>query len=151
MGSEMCIRDRIYEVEFVKADMGSEGLIGLMAAGAKQSLGSTEASVDLRLRDWSRKEVDQTYGTTEFLQRGFSKRFTAKLLVDDSTGSETTPDEQWGMLAAIRGTPCLWDFSNDSTTMQRLWVFGFFREALFPTSGLWWLDGIELEMEGLVE
>jgi len=140
----------VYEVEFVKADMGAEGLVGLMAAGVKTTLGVTEADVDVRLRDWSRKEVDDTYGTAEYQQRGFSKRFTAKLWIEDGAAAASTPDEIWATLTALRGQPCLWDFS-DSGDIRRLQVFGHYREAVSTTTGLAHIDAVELDMEGLVE
>ena len=115
--------------------------IGTLTFGTQYELGDAEYGASLGIIDYSKKETDE-FGTTTFVQRDFSKRLTARLLLPNVQINRVQR-----VLADVRAQPAVW-VTTDVDELRPLTVFGFFRdfaiEVAYPTQSY-----CSLEIEGL--
>lgn len=116
---------------------------GMMLAGRTFTLGETKYGVQAGIRDYSRKNVDETTGFTSLEKRRFAKTLRASVRLNRELFAEV--HEQ---LEAMRATPIVW--VGDSTgDIQPLIVYGFYRDFYlvvgYPNHGLY-----NIEVEGMV-
>lgn len=115
--------------------------IGTLTFGTQYELGDAEYGASLGIIDYSKKETDE-FGTTVFVQRDFSKRLTARLLLPNAQINRVQR-----VLADVRAQPAVW-VTTDVDELRPLTVFGFFRdfaiEVAYPTQSY-----CSLEIEGL--
>lgn len=116
--------------------------VGQFVWGTQYELGDPEYGASVGIIDYSRKETDE-FGVTTFVQRAFSKRMTARLMLDTVQISRVQQ-----VLSRIRATPAVWVGVPDDSTYNPLTVYGFFRdfsiEVAYPTKSY-----CSLEIEGL--
>lgn len=115
--------------------------IGTLSFGTQYDLGEAEYGASLGIIDYSRKDTDE-FGVTTFVQRDFSKRLTARLMLQN-----TQINRVQRVLADLRAQPAVW-VTSDVDDLRPLTVFGFFRdfniEVAYPTQSY-----CSLEIEGL--
>ena len=115
--------------------------IGALVPGTYYDLGSTQYGATVGIRDYSVKTTD-TYGTTTFVQRAFSKRMDATVFVNS-----TTLNFNYKLLTDLRAVPAVW-IGSDSSALKPLIVFGYYRDfnvnIQYPTYSL-----CTLSIEGL--
>jgi hypothetical protein len=115
--------------------------IGNFIYGNIYELGKTQYGASAGIIDYSVKQTDE-FGNTTFLQRAYSKRLEANVLVDNQ---DLAYNQR--LLTSVRATPVVWIGSTDST-FSPLVVFGFYREfntdISYPTYSL-----CRLTVEGL--
>lgn len=118
--------------------------VGQVVAGVKSKLGATQYGLSTGILDYSKKETDETFGTTEFIVRAFSKRMSPTLYVDNSQLNRVQRT-----LYNLRAVPALWIASDDPQFEEAVIVYGFYRdfntEISFPTFSI-----CSLEIEGLI-
>lgn len=116
--------------------------IGQLVFGTQYELGSAEYGASIGIIDYSRKETDE-FGVTTFVERAFSKRMTARLMLETVQIARVQQ-----VLARIRAKPAVWVGVPDDATYTPLTVYGFFRdfsiEVSYPTQSY-----CSLEIEGL--
>ena len=114
---------------------------GICLAGTFYTLGDTQYGASVGIIDYSRKETD-AFGVTTFVRRAYSKRMTAKLMLDNVQMNKVQR-----VLADLRATPCAW-IGADDATYAPLQVYGFYKdfsiEVAYPTASY-----CSLEVEGL--
>lgn len=94
---------------------------GICAVGTFYDLGGTQYGATVGIIDYSKKETD-TFGVTTFVRRAFSKRMTAKMVLDNGQLNKIQR-----VLADLRATPCAW-IGTDATGFESLMVFGFYKD-----------------------
>lgn len=109
--------------------------------GTFYTLGDTQYGASVGIIDYSRKETD-AFGVTTFVRRAYSKRMSAKLMLDNVQMNKVQR-----VLADLRATPCAW-IGADDVTYAPLVVYGFYKdfsiEVAYPTASY-----CSLEVEGL--
>lgn len=116
---------------------------GALIVGRVYSLGGTEHGVQAGIRDYSRKEVDETTGVTSLQLGKFSKRMQARMCLESNAVNGVQ-----SLLTSLRATPCVW-IGDDSGAYDALVVFGFYRDfrldVAYPT-----LTYCSLDIEGML-
>lgn len=130
------------ECEYLKEEIQ----IGLMASGPAENLGATHVNVQDASDDYSRIVFDETYGTGNFLKRGYSRRLSVVLQIPEESGAFAHQ-----RLRAVRATPCFWDLNNGGTDDDGLLLHGIAQRPQRTISGMPGRDVIRLELKGLVE
>jgi hypothetical protein len=117
--------------------------IGQLTWGTQYELGDAEYGAAVGIIDYSRKDTDE-FGTTTFVERNFSKRMTARLMLDTAQIARVQQ-----VLARVRAKPSVWVGVPDDVLFRPLTVYGFFRDfsidIAYPTKSY-----CSLEIEGLV-
>ncbi|MEG3089495.1 hypothetical protein [Sphingomonas sp. PB4P5] len=93
--------------------------VGTILVGNLRALGLTEAAPTAGITDYSRKVIDD-FGQVTIVQRGWSKRMTARALIRTDA-----LDTVVGRIAAVRALPSLW---IGQTGIDSLTVYGFFKD-----------------------
>ena len=116
--------------------------IGQLSFGTFYELGDAEYGATAGIIDYSRKDTNE-FGETAFVKRAFSKRMTARLMLD-----AVQMNKVQRVLSDIRATPAVW-IGADGETYIPLVVFGFYRDftidVAYPTKSY-----CSLEIEGLI-
>lgn len=114
---------------------------GICLVGTFYTLGDTQYGASVGIIDYSRKETD-AFGVTTFVRRAYSKRMSAKLMLDNVQMNKVQR-----VLADLRATPCAW-IGSDDVTYAPLVVYGFYKdfsiEVAYPAASY-----CSLEVEGL--
>ena len=114
---------------------------GICLVGTFYPLGDTQYGASVGIIDYSRKETD-AFGVTTFVRRAYSKRMSAKLMLDNVQMNKVQR-----VLADLRATPCAW-IGVDDSTYAPLVVYGFYKDfsidVAYPT-----MSYCSLEVEGL--
>lgn len=117
--------------------------IGQLVFGSQYELGDAEHGATIGITDYSRKDTDE-FGVTTFVQRAFSKRLTARLMLDTVQINRVQQ-----VLARVRATPAVWVGVPDDSTFNPLTVYGYYRDfsidVAYPTKSY-----CSLEIEGLI-
>lgn len=128
----------------VETATGSQVGVGQVVAGVKSGLGFTQHGLSSGILDYSKKDTDETFGTTSFVIRAFSKRMSPTLFVD-----VTQLNRVQRTLYNLRAVPALWIASEDPLLEEAAVVYGFYRdfntEISYPTYSI-----CSLEIEGLI-
>ena len=115
--------------------------IGNCSFGTQYQIGDAEYGAGLGIIDYSKKETDE-FGTTTFVRRDFSKRLSARLMLENAQINRVSR-----LLSDLRATPAVWILADD-TQYQAGTVYGFFRdfnvEIAYPVQSF-----VSLEIEGL--
>lgn len=116
--------------------------VGVFTFGRLLSIGDTGLGATAGIIDYSRKETDE-FGQTLFVQRGYSKRLSAQVMVQN-----TQLNRVQRTLYDLRAVPSVWIGSTDASLSEPLVLFGFYRdfntEIAYPRQSL-----CSLELEGL--
>lgn len=117
--------------------------IGQLVFGTQYELGDAEYGASVGIIDYSRKDTDE-FGTTTFVERAFSKRMSARLMLDTVQISRVQQ-----VLARVRAKPSVWVGVPGDSTFNPLTVYGYYRDfsvdVAYPTKSY-----CSLEIEGLV-
>lgn len=117
---------------------------GQIVMGVKSHLGMVQYGMTAGIIDFSKKETDETFGTTTFLVRGFTKKLNTQLIIDSYNINRVQRT-----LYGLRATPALWLASDDPTLEEPSVVYGFYRdfstEISYPTFAI-----CNIEIEGLI-
>lgn len=117
--------------------------VGTVTFGRLITLGKTEFGATSRITDYSVKETDE-FGETTFVRRAYSKRLTARVLIDNAELNRTQR-----ALYNLRAQPALWFGSENPTMEEALIVFGYYRDfstdISYPSYSY-----CSLEIEGLI-
>lgn len=118
---------------------------GMMAPGRIYTIGQTQYSPRVGIRDYSRKTVDADTGFTVLTQGRFAKTLRAEVRLFSTTFAEVH-----STLESLRAVPCVWIGDSDGDgTIEPLTVYGFFRDFSLlidkPTGGIY-----TIEIEGMV-
>lgn len=128
----------------ISTAIGSPVAIGQVVAGVKSTLGKTQYGLSSGILDFSKKETNEIFGTTQFIVRAFSKRMSPTVLVDSVQLNRVQRT-----LYNLRAVPALWIASDDPWLEEVTVVYGFYRdfstEISFPTYSI-----CSLEIEGLI-
>lgn len=118
---------------------------GVMAPGRIYTIGQTQYSPRVGIKDYSRKVVDADTGFTTLTQGRFAKTLRADVRLFSSTFAEVH-----STLESLRATPCVWiaDSQGDGA-IEPLTVYGFYKDFYLvidkPTGGIY-----TIEIEGMV-
>lgn len=122
---------------------GAPVAIGNFVFGKIAELGKTNYGLSAGIIDYSTKETD-TFGTTTFVIREFSKRLSAELQLDNADLNRVQRT-----LYALRAKPAVWLATEDSRYEETSIVFGFYRD--FSVSIAYQShSSCSLEIEGLI-
>lgn len=122
-------------------------LLGVAALAREYALAETEWGVETRLLSFSRKQRDETFGTTTFLKRGSATLCSATCYYDPAV---IAGDVIQQVLANFDGQPLLLDFNNTGTDYDRLRIFGFYTNVRTLIHGLSW-ESLVMDVESLVQ
>lgn len=121
---------------------GGTVAIGQLSFGTFYELGDAEYGATAGITDYSRKDTDE-FGATTFVERAFSKRMTARLMLDAMQMNKVQR-----VLSDIRAKPAVW-IGAEGEAYQPLVVYGFYRDftidVAYPTKSY-----CSLEIEGLI-
>lgn len=112
---------------------------GTCVMGQTVDLGAATYGAKAGITDYSRKTVDE-FGDYTFIQRGFAKRATFKLVTPNSA-----VDALSRLLAVYRATPVVWIGTD---TFSSTWLFGWLRDWAVEFS-MMEQSYLALEIEGL--
>ena len=101
---------------------GGEISLGNLVFGTSKEIGGLEYGCTASITDYSVKETD-SFGVTKFVKRGFTKRLTGRLIIDN-----TQLNRIHRTLADLRATPCVWIGSDLPEFDESLVVFGFYKD-----------------------
>lgn len=122
-------------------------LLGVATLAREYALAETEWGVETRLLSFSRKQRDETFGTTTFLKRGSATLCSATCYYDPAV---IAGDVIQQVLANFDGQPLLLDFNNTGTDYDRLRIFGFYTNVRTLIHGLSW-ESLVMDVESLVQ
>ena len=118
---------------------GGTVLCGGIIMGVQSYLGATQYSPTIGIHDYSVKQTDD-YGTVTIVERAYSKKMTAEVLIESSSISDVQ-----SILASYRSTLLVWVGAEN---MPALIVYGFYKDfsilISYPTFAI-----MSLEIEGL--
>lgn len=128
----------------IEIDGGTEVKLGIASFGRVTEIGSTAYGATAGIIDYSRKETDE-FGVTTFVQRAFSKRLSASVMVPNVQLNRVQR-----LLYDLRAVPVVWLGNNDAPEFEEpMVVFGFYRD--FSTDVAYPLVSFcTLEIEGLI-
>ena len=106
-------------LEFVS---GTTIAVGSAVWGTLTELGKTQYGARSGIIDYSRKDTDE-FGTTTFVERAFSKRLTASVVVENFNLNKVQQ-----LLYSLRAKPCVWMGSDNPLYEEALIVYGFYRD-----------------------
>ena len=116
--------------------------VGHIAFGRTADLGNTSYGATAGITDYSTKTTD-AFGVTTFVRRAFSKRMTARVMLDNLQLNRVQR-----LLYDLRATPCIWIGADDGQYDEPLTVFGYYRDfstdITYPTASY-----CSLDIEGL--
>ena len=116
---------------------------GILDVGNFYDIGEVLNGASVGITDYSRKDTDE-FGVTSFVRRGFAKRLTSRMLVENAQLNKVV-----SILSNLRATPCTW-IGTASQGYEVLSVFGFYRdfsvEVAYPTTSF-----CSLEIEGTTQ
>lgn len=116
--------------------------VGFIVFGRVADIGLTSYGATAGITDYSTKNTD-TFGVTTFVRRAFSKRMTAKMMIDSLQINRVQR-----LLYDLRATPCVWIGTDSPEFDEPLTVFGYYRDfstdISYPTAAY-----CSLEIEGL--
>lgn len=116
---------------------------GAVSFGNLTTLGSTELGTTSGIIDYSTKTTNE-FGDTTFVKRAYSKRLTARVLIDNALLGNTQR-----VLYNLRATPALWIASSNPQLEDALVVFGYYKD--FSTDIAYRTNSYcSLEIEGLI-
>lgn len=92
---------------------------GMCVVGQQVDLGGTLSSPSVGINDYSQKSTDD-FGNATLVQRSFSKRLSAKLIVDNPE-----VDRIVTALSAVRAIPVLWIGDEHYSALL---IYGFYRD-----------------------
>jgi len=125
----------------VTVSSGSTARIGHLSVGTFYELGDAQYGATVGIIDFSRKDTS-ALGVTTLVQRAFSKRISARLMLDNNQINKVQR-----VLSDLRANACAWVIT-DGESLQALNVFGFYRdfavEVAYPTKSY-----CSLEIEGM--
>jgi hypothetical protein len=127
----------------IRAEAVGPVSIGTCTFGSINTIGSSEYGVSTGITDYSIKETNE-FGDTTFVRRAFSKRMSARVLVDNVSLNRIQR-----ALYDLRAVPALWFASDDPKFEEALVVFGYYKDfstdISYPTYSY-----CSLEIEGLI-
>lgn len=100
---------------------GSGVKIGEVSWGTVYSLGTSQYGLSVGNQDYSVKEVDD-YGNTYLLQRAFSRRMTASVLLENGSVNRVTK-----LLTDLRAVPCVYIGSEDTAHTPTI-IYGYYKD-----------------------
>jgi len=116
--------------------------LALAAFGKMHELGNVQYGASAGIVDYSVKSTDE-YGTTTLLQRNYSKRLSAKVILENRDINRVQR-----LLYSIRATPVVWIGVDDPTYEEAMILWGFYKdfttEISYPSFAL-----CSVEIEGL--
>jgi len=132
----------------INAISGSDAKCGMLCLGRGKHLGNTQYAPTIGIEDYSAKATND-FGETYLNQRAYSKKISADLWLD--SGQIDVVNKA---LAAVRSTPCVWQFNNPSlgdvaTDYESLIIYGFFADFSIVLEGAV-KSACSLEIEGLI-
>lgn len=143
--NDLAVTGDIISVRIETTTLGSgSGTLSVsnILAGPQTLLGTTEYGATAGIVDYSKKDFDE-FGQLVITERAFSKRLSAKVLVDNNDLNTVQR-----LLYSVRAKPCLWVGSDDSRFDEALTVYGFYRDfstdIAYPDTSI-----CNLEIEGL--
>ena len=111
--------------------------VGALLYGTSADLGDTIVDTTAGIRDYSTKTTDE-FGTTTFVKRGFSKRQSVIVKVDNTLANFT-----FRRLSSVRATPTVWS-TTDDPDFKHLTFYGYVRdwnaEIRYKTHTLYSID-----------
>lgn len=117
--------------------------LGNAVAGSATDIGSTQYGATAGIIDYSKKTADD-FGNITLVQRAFSKRLSAKVLVPVANLNTVQK-----LLYSLRAKPAVWSASENDNFKEALVVYGFYRDfstdIAYPSHSI-----CNLEIEGLV-
>ena len=127
----------------IRAEAVGPVSIGTCTFGSISNIGSSEYGVSTGITDYSVKQTSE-FGDTTFVKRAFSKRMSARVLIDNINLNKTQR-----VLYDLRAVPALWFASDDPKFEEALVVFGYYKDfstdISYPTYSY-----CSLEIEGLI-
>lgn len=90
--------------------------------GTSYDLGATLYGATAGIRDYSRKQTDETTGVVTLEQRRFSKTMRARFFLDDAAVNAVH-----SRLEGLRATPCVW-VGSDREDLEPLVIFGYIKD-----------------------
>lgn len=100
---------------------GSTVQVGLCSFGTFYFLGDAEYGANVGITDYSRKDTDD-FGVTTFVQRAYSKRMSARLMLDTAQINRVQR-----ILADIRANPSIWIGADGDDYLPTL-MLGYYRD-----------------------
>lgn len=102
---------------------GETVAIGATSVGTVVELGSTQYGLSFGIRDFSVKEFNNDFGTVKFVERAFSKRMNANLLIPNERLNYVT-----NVLQNLRAVPTLYIGTDCDPKYTVTAVFGFVKD-----------------------
>jgi hypothetical protein len=117
--------------------------IGEVVIGPTTELGDTQYGAEVRVIDYSKKSTNE-FGVTSWIKRGFSKKLSCKLTIDNNNYNLVL-----NKLSSLLSVPTVWIMTSDDRFSSGSVIFGaaadFSLAIQYPTMSL-----CSLEIEGLV-
>ena len=117
--------------------------VGTLAVGRMYDMGRTRENPEVSIVDYSKKETN-TFGVTTVLERGYSKRIVADVIIQANR-----TDVVAKKLADIRAVPVIW-IAHDGLNYSSLVAYGYYKDwginISYPHAGI--CEG-RLTIEGL--
>jgi hypothetical protein len=117
--------------------------VGEFTYGESHIIGDTLYGVSSSIVDYSIKKTN-TFGTTSFVKRGFSKRVSGDVMINRADQNTVLK-----LLYSLRAVPALWIASDNEFDSTPTIVFGFYNsfnlKIQYPT-----ISSYNIEIEGIV-
>ena len=120
--------------------IGAQAAVGTLLIGRMVGLGVTEAAPTAGITDFSRKETDD-FGTVTIVERGFSKRMTARALIRPDA-LDLVADR----IAKVRARPSLW---IGQSGVDAITIYGFVKDFDIEVGTS--VNKLSLTVEGLTK
>jgi hypothetical protein len=120
----------------------TKAAIGEIVVGKTVDLGQTQYGVSTSITDYSKKNTDD-FGNTTFVKRAFSKKLSARMLLDKSAYNTAVQ-----AFYDLRASPTSWIATDDESYNKGAIIYGYYKDfsmdISYPT-----MCACSLEIEGL--
>ena len=108
----------------ITISLSGSGAVSIAHAivGTVYDLGATLYGATAGIRDYSRKQTDETTGVVTLERRRFAKTMRARFYLDDAAVNAVH-----ARLEGLRATPCVW-VGSDREDLEPLVIFGYIKD-----------------------
>jgi hypothetical protein len=100
--------------------------IGEFIAGTQHGLGATKFGFSYSIKDWSRREDDETFGDSTFVRRGYAKQISFEVEIDTPDGNEDLNNIA-ERLELLRASPTAWVVTHESKWARVSVAYGTYK------------------------
>jgi len=108
----------VVQIDFIKTDVGDRS-VGMCLPGREYSLGKIQYGVSTGIRDHSKKEFNEIFGSHYIKEGNYRKLLDCDLIVENKNLNVINT-----VLTQLRATPTIWQGNNNDMFFDNLLLYG---------------------------